>query len=165
MKIMISACLLGQEIRYDGKDNLRSFECLQRLFDEDKVVAFCPEVEGGLPIPRSPAEIQNKKRGYDVLFNGERVMAQSGKNVTDEFIRGAYKALQVAQKNNIKVAILKARSPSCSSSLVYDGSFSKTLVEGMGVSATLLNLNGIKIFDEEHIEEAFAAFRALEKEY
>lgn len=154
MKLMISACLIGHRVRYDGGDNLCSDKRLQELILANKVIAFCPEVAAGLPIPRSPAEIQDLQDGLSVLKDKARVLSRDGQDVTAYFVAGAQQMLDLAKKHNIKIAILKARSPSCGSTVIYDGSFSKTLIPGNGVATALLISHGIKVFDEDHIDEA-----------
>src|SRR5262249_47446250 len=136
-KILISACLLGQKVRYDGKDCLQAHARLQEWIEAGYVIAVCPEMKGGLPTPRAPAEIQDSKTGTDVLQNKARITTIDNHDVTKQYIEGAYKCLKLAQENNISVAILKARSPSCGSQQIYDGSFSRTLISGMGVTAAL----------------------------
>lgn len=153
-KILVSACLLGQKVRYDGNDCLQNQSRLQQWIDAGRVISICPEMAGGLPTPRLPAEIQGKQIGMQVLKGEASVMTRLGDDVTDAFIEGAKKTLALAQKHHIKVAILKAKSPSCGSISVYDGSFSRNLIPGMGVTATLLSQHGIMIFDEDHINEA-----------
>ena len=140
MKIMVSACLLGDNVKYNGKNNKNDnlIEFLKN-YEIDKV---CPEVLGGLSIPRKPAEIKER-----------RVFTIDNYDVTDNFISGAEKTLKIARQNNIKVAILKKNSPSCGSNRVYDGTFSKTLIDGDGITVKLLKENGITILDEESYKE------------
>jgi len=156
-KLLISACLLGQKVRYDGKDCLQTHARLQALIKSGNVVTICPEMAGGLPTPRPPAEIQRAMTGMDVLAGKAEVRTNQGMDVTEQFIKGAHKALALAQKHNIRVAILKARSPSCGFGQIYDGNFSRTRIAGMGVTAALLSQHGVKIFDEEHIDQALDA--------
>lgn len=140
MNILISACLLGDACRYDGKDNL-----IEDFFDNHKDLNFikiCPEVEAGMPTPRKPSEIR-KGRVYD---------CESFDN-TDFFVRGAKLALEKAKKHGVKIAILKSKSPSCGHGLVYDGTFSKKLVKGDGITANLLKKHGIKVFSEKNLDE------------
>lgn len=144
MKILVSACLLGQKVRYDGNDNFLSHQKLNALNEAGKIIPFCPEMAGGLSTPRPPAEIQ---------ANG-RIVTTDGQDVTDAYLLGAQKALALAQKHNIRVAILKARSPSCGNEQIYDGTFSKTLTHGMGATAALLHQNGIQVFNEHQVDEA-----------
>jgi len=139
VKILVSACLMGESCRYDGKSNCIG---LQDKYPHLTFVKVCPEVMGGLPVPRSGAEISKNQ-----------VITLGGDDVTKEFAKGAQKALEVALKNKCTVAILKAKSPSCGSGQIYDGTFTGTLIAGDGVSATLLKANGIKIFSEKNLEE------------
>lgn len=163
-KILISACLLGHKVRYDGKDCLQSHPGLKRLIESGAVITFCPEVSGGLSTPRPPAEIENGLTGEDVLNNNARVLSNQGHDVTAQFIKGAQNALEIAKKHKIKIAILKAKSPSCGSTKIYDGTFSRKLINGMGVTASLLNQHGITIFDEDRIDEALKYFQTLNPE-
>ena len=136
-KILVSACLLGERVRYDGKIVLHDNGVLKKLQKEGRVISICPEVEGGLSVPRDPAEIV-----------GDKVITTNKKDVTKEFHKGALLALELVKKHGIKVAILKSNSPSCSCKFVYDGTFSKKLIKGKGVCAKLLQENGVKVFDE-----------------
>lgn len=137
-RYLVSACLLGHDCKYNGGNNdnaaVRAF-----LADKDYVV-FCPERAGGLPAPRLPSEIRDG-----------RVWSKSGEDVTDEFRRGAEKALAFCQSHGVTHAILKARSPSCGVHAVYDGTFTGKVVPGMGVTAALLAENGVALMDEEDI--------------
>jgi uncharacterized protein YbbK (DUF523 family) len=116
------------------------------------VLSLCPEVLGGLPTPRPPAEIQGGD-GDDVLEGQARVMNTEGRDITTEFLAGAQKVLRVAHRWGIKVAILKARSPSCGVGQIHDGSFSGRLVKGDGVTAALLKREGIIVRSEEMWEK------------
>src|SRR3990167_6692983 len=156
-KILISGCLIGQKVRYDAKDCLQNNERLQQWIRDGKVISICPEMAGGLPTPRAPSEIEPGKNAESVLQFQARVLTNQGVDVSDEYRRGAQKALMLAQENGIKVAILKARSPSCGSKQVYDGTYSKKLVDGMGITAALLTQNGIRVFDETEIDAAMDA--------
>ena len=156
-KILISACLLGQKVRYDGGDCLQNHARLQTWIKAGNTVTICPEMVGGLPAPRPPAEIQGGKTGVAVLQGDAKIMSNTGHDVTEAFIAGARKTLALAQKHHVRVAILKAKSPSCGSNTVYDGTFSRVLIPGMGVTATLLNQHDILVFDEDHIDEALDA--------
>ena len=144
--LLVSACLVGIPCRYDGGSC--SHDQLQALAAQGDVLPICPEVSGGLPPPRPPAEIQGGDGG-DVLEGRARVVNIEGKDVTAEFLAGAQKALRVARCRSIKEAILKARSPSCGVGQIYDGSFSGRLVEGNGVTAALLKREGIIVKNEE----------------
>ena len=156
-KILISACLLGQKVRYDGKDNLQTNARLQEWIALGKVISICPEMTGGLPTPRPPSEIQFGKTAHDVLNNQAKILTDKNVDVTTEYLWGAQKTLELAKKHNILVAILKARSPSCGSKQIYDGTHSKKLIDGMGITAALLTQNGIQVFDETEIDQALDA--------
>lgn len=144
-KILISACLIGHKVRYDGKDCLQLNARLKKYLNAGKVIVICPEMAGGLSTPRPPAEIEQQKTAEEVLQFKAHVLTNDGADVSDAYRKGAEKALVLAKKNNIKVAILKSRSPSCGSKQVYDGTHSKKLVDGMGLTAALLMQHGIKI--------------------
>jgi len=161
-KILVSACLLGEKVRYDGL----VIPALKRLPDAFESIAdmipFCPEVAGGLSVPRDPAEISGKD-GFDLLYGKATVNNKSGKDVTLFYLNGAAKALETAIKNNIKIAVLKEKSPSCGKSLIYDGTFTKTLKPGKGVTAALFERNGIHVFNEKEIEEAVEFIKSYAK--
>jgi len=160
-KILMSACLLGQKVRYDGGDCLQNHARLQSWIKAGNVITICPEMAGGLPTPRPPAEIQDHQNGQAVLDGTGNILTSNQDDVTAEFIAGAQKTLALAQKHHIRVAILKAKSPSCGSQSIYDGSFSRQLIDGMGVAATLLSQNGILVFDENSIDDALDTAEAM----
>lgn len=138
MKVLISACLLGQACRYDG----RSKPCQKALELTEKwdLIPFCPECMGGLSTPRPPAEIRG-----DAVINAE------GQDVTAQYRKGAEEALRLCKMLGITKAILKAKSPSCGKGTVYDGSFSRTLISGDGITAALLGAHGIEVLTEEEL--------------
>src|SRR3989338_4992651 len=111
-KLLISACLLGQKVRYDGNDNLQTHERLQAMVAAGDVVSICPEMAGGLDTPREPAEIEPRATALDVIHGRAKIITLNGVDVTVEYLAGAHKALQLAQQHQVRVAILKARSPS-----------------------------------------------------
>jgi len=156
-KILVSACLLGERVRHDGRDKLVRNEILDQWIREGRVVPFCPEVAGDLPVPRPPAEIQGGMDGRAVLAGSARVVNAEGLDVTASFLRGAESAEACARANEIGVAILKERSPSCGSSQVYDGTFTSTRLPGVGVAAARLIDAGIRVFNEEQFVEANGA--------
>ena len=137
-KILISKCLLGENCTYRGDSNF--CEKAAALKEKYELIPVCPEMDGGLPTPRDPAE-----------RTGDRVFTCNGADVTAEYIKGAEIALKTALNNNVKLAVLKARSPSCGSGVIYDGTFTKTKVSGDGVAAELLKKHGIKVLTEEEI--------------
>jgi len=142
-KILISACLLGQNVKYDGTHNsIKEIPFIKKLIALDMLIPICPEVEGGLPTPRPKAEIINKK-----VKNIEKI------DITEQFLLGAKKTCEIAEKNSIKIAILKSRSPSCGEGFVYDGNFNKTLVKGDGITVKALKNMGIKVFSEDELEK------------
>lgn len=162
IKVLVSSCLMGKKVRYDGSDNDVGDLQLKDWDEEGRLVHFCPEVAGGLGTPRSPAEI-TKGGGDRVLTRMTRVMNNEGVDVSEAFIHGAEQALQCAQKHQIRIAILKESSPSCGSSFIYDGSFSGLKLRGQGVAATLLGQNGIHVFNENDIPAALQYLTMLEK--
>lgn len=138
MKILVSACLIGENCKYNGKNNL-NHKLIEFLKDHE-VVPVCPEVLGGLPIPRIPCEIKN-----GIVVNKE------GKSCDKEFRQGAKIAYDMAIKENIDLAILQSRSPSCGIKNIYSGDFNHTLVNDSGVFAKMLIENGIKVMDIEDL--------------
>ena len=138
MKIAVSACLLGENCKYNGKNNYS-----EKVIDYTKgheVIPVCPEVLGGLSIPREPAEIVNCI-----------VSLKDGTSVDKEFRQGAKEALKIVKEQNADIVILQSRSPSCGVNTVYDGSFSGRIISGQGVFADLLMRNGIKAIDVEDL--------------
>ncbi len=133
---VVSACLAGIACRYDGNNNL--CEPVVKLVKEGRALALCPEVLGGLTIPRIPCEIQ-----------GDLVLDAKGNDCTSQFIKGAEKALKLSLEAGCYKAILKSRSPSCGRDVIYDGTFSRNLVQGQGIFAKLLQENGFEILTEE----------------
>jgi uncharacterized protein YbbK (DUF523 family) len=152
-KILVSACLLGNKVRYDANDVPTESDLLDDWRNEGRLVSFCPEVAGGLSVPRLPAEIIGTN-GNAVLDGTAKVVDNQGNDVSEFFINGAKKALEAAKSNNIKVAILKSKSPSCGSSFIYDGTFSSVQKVGQGVTTALFERNGIKVFSDLEIERA-----------
>jgi len=139
-KLLVSACLLGQNCRYDGGNTY--LQSIEKLKGKYELFPVCPEWQGGLTIPRRPSE----RHGTLVIMN-------NGEDVTHQFSVGAEIALNIAKKNHITKALLKERSPSCGSKQIYDGTFSRTLISGSGVTAELLQKNGIQVYNENEIEE------------
>ncbi|WP_095196313.1 DUF523 domain-containing protein [Pseudomonas sp. Irchel 3A7] len=158
-KILVSRCLLGHRVRYDGGAS-GPFDQLQLWLDEGRVVPLCPEVAGGLPTPRAAAEIPGGQ-GAQVLEGKASVMTAEGEDVSAQFLSGAYQALELVQQHGIRIAILKANSPSCGNLLTYDGTFSGVKVSGEGVTAALLKRNGVQVFSELELADAVQALAAL----
>ena len=143
---LVSACLLGICTRYDG--GCCPVPQLIQLAARGLAVPVCPEVAGGLPVPRPPAEIVGGD-GQAVLEGQARVLPIEGEDVTEAFLAGARQTLETAQRLGIRQAVLKDDSPSCGCRLIYDGTFSGHLVSGQGVAAALLQRNGITVLSEE----------------
>ncbi|MDD2494084.1 MAG: DUF523 domain-containing protein [Tissierellia bacterium] len=135
-KYIVSACLCGEKCRYDEK--IKQVDNIKQLVNENKAIMVCPEVLGGLSVPRPQCEIRN---GKVININGE--------DKTNNFVEGAKEVLRIAQKYNIKKAILKEKSPSCGCKYIYDGTFSKTLIPGQGITAKLLRDNDIDVISDE----------------
>lgn len=144
--IIVSACLCGINTKYDGGNNLN--EEVLKLVREGKAIPVCPEQLGGQSTPRPAHEIC-KGTGADVLDRKARILGPDGDDVTEEFIRGAYETFKIAKECNVKIAILKARSPSCGHGKIYDGTFTGNKIDGNGVTAELLKRHGIKVYTEE----------------
>ncbi|QXM06336.1 DUF523 domain-containing protein [Crassaminicella indica] len=144
--ILISACLAGVDCKYNGKNN--EVEEIINLVKEKKAILVCPEQLGGLSTPRVPCEIVGGD-GEDVLNNQAKVINKNGEDQTAYFLKGAQEALKIVKLYDIKTAILKAKSPSCGSGIIYDGGFSGKKKNGYGVTAALFKKEGIKLFDEE----------------
>ncbi|MFB4281341.1 DUF523 domain-containing protein [Nonomuraea sp. MTCD27] len=161
-KILVSACLMGRKVRYDGGAKTSSDAWLAGWREEGRLVPFCPEVEGGLPIPRPAAEIEGGAGGAAVLSGTARVLATDGSDVTAEFLAGARAALAVARSQGIRMAVLKEGSPSCGALSIYDGSFQGRRAPGQGVTTALLEQHGIRVFSEERLPEAAGYLRTLE---
>ena len=152
IKVLISACLLGDNVKYSGGNNLTP-ELVTLLEKYNvKIVKICPECFAGLPIPRVPSEIRE-----------EKVYGKDGRDITEEFLIGAEKTYQIAKIKQVDFAILKERSPSCGSSFIYDGSFSGKVIQGQGLTARRLNKENIVIFSEENLKEYILIIKNLTK--
>lgn len=138
MKVLVSACLLGENCKYNGSNNYN--KKVIEFIRGHEVIAVCPEVSGGLNVPRKPAEIVDGM-----------IMTEDGISVSREFREGASLALRQALDEKIDMAILQSRSPSCGVNQIYDGTFSGKLIEGQGVFAEMLKTAGIKVIDAEDI--------------
>ena len=139
MKVGVSACLVGKNTKYDGGNNYNEY-VIEYLKDKE-VVLICPEVFGGLPTPRIPSEQLNDK-----------VINSKNEDVTKQFNDGALISLKKLQEEKVNVLILKERSPSCGYKKIYDGTFSKSIIDGNGVFASLALKNGFTIYTESDIE-------------
>jgi uncharacterized protein YbbK (DUF523 family) len=140
-RILVSSCLLGAPVRYNGEHKAIEHELMETWQREGRLVGICPEMAGGLPTPRPAAEIQ-----------ADRVKTKTGEDVTDAFKHGAQAALALAQSRGCRFALLKENSPSCGSSFIGNGSFSGTRIAGAGLTAQLLRQHGIFVFSENEIE-------------
>ena len=137
-KIIVSACLLGHKVRYDGNDSYK--EEIDALSEKYELIPVCPEVLGGLLIPRDPAEII-----------GSQVLTNKGKDVTINFKVGAETIIELCKENHISKAIMKSKSPSCGKGVIYNGSFNKILTPGNGITVELLMNNNIIVYTENEI--------------
>lgn len=139
-RLLISACLMGEDCKYSGGNNYHpSVDALKERYE---LIPVCPERDGGLPVPRDPAERQ-----------GHQVINTAGVDVTAQYVRGAEIALETAREHGCAKALLKERSPSCGHGVIYDGTFSHTTIPGSGVAAELLHRNGIVIYGESGIND------------
>lgn len=150
MNILVSACFLGVNCKYNGLNN--QIEGMEEHLKDVNFIPVCPEQLGGLTTPRRPAEIEAED-GMAVLEGRTRVMNKAGEDVTMPFVKGAAEALKLARLYHCDAAILKQRSPSCGSEEIYDGSFVGTKRKGAGVTAALLEQEGIRVYSEDNFEE------------
>ncbi len=148
--IIVSACLLGLNTKYDGNSNAHTL--LQEYSSSGKFIPVCPEQLGGLPTPRSPMEIV-AGTGQDVLAGRCAVQGEQGEVVTLQFRQGATEVLKIVRILKVTAAILKERSPSCGVNHIYDGSFSHRRLSGQGVTAAILKEHNIPIYSEEDLTE------------
>lgn len=147
-KVLISACLLGESCRYDGKS--KKVEGIEKLLNYFDLIPICPEVMGGLKTPRDPSEIK-----------GLMVISKKGKNVTEEYNSGAYLASTIAHIKHVKLAVLKENSPSCGVYKIHDGSFTNKLISGEGITTKRLKKENIPVINEE---EALELLKELQDE-
>jgi uncharacterized protein YbbK (DUF523 family) len=153
--LLISACLAGEAVRYDGSDLKLDDSWLETLRGRCRLVAVCPEVMGGLPIPRVPSEIVGSG-GDAVLDETARVVDRTGVDVTAVYVSGARKALQLALAQQAVAAVLTERSPSCGSRLIYSGDFDGRRRPGHGVTAALLRRQGLPVFSQHQLDDVLA---------
>jgi len=158
-KVLVSACLLGKRVRYDGRIKPVADTILEQWLAQGRVVSICPEVDAGMSIPRAPAEI-SAGDGHAVWAGTATVQTENGGEVSAYFKKGAQLTLSLCQQHAIKIAVLTEGSPSCGSSTIYDGSFSRQKMAGVGVTVALLQQHGIEVFSQYQLQEAD---RALEK--
>ena len=138
--LLVSSCLLGNNTKYNGKNNY--IDKIELIKEKYNVIVICPEVMGGLSIPRNPSEIL-----------GDKVISSEGVDVTKEFVNGSIIACELAKKHNVTKALLKNGSPSCGKNKIYDGSFSGVKIVGSGVAASMLAKQNIIIYSEDEIDE------------
>ncbi|MGM0867339.1 MAG: DUF523 domain-containing protein [Bacillota bacterium] len=144
--ILVSSCLAGLEVRYNGTHSLD--HKISKLIEENKAIPVCPELLGGFLTPREPAEILGGN-GEDVLDEKAKVVEKSGRDITELYIKGAYATLKKAKEVHANVVVLKEYSPSCGSSMIYNGEFKSKKMVGNGVTTALLKRNGLQVISEE----------------
>lgn len=147
--LIVSACLAGVNCKFDGGNNLEPR--IKDLVSRGMAIPVCPEQLGGNPTPREAVEL-NGVSGEDVLLDKGNLISESGRDKTESFVRGAEEVLKIAQMAGAKYAILKERSPSCGSTMIFDGSFTDRKRPGRGVTTALLEQHGIRVFSEENME-------------
>ncbi|KTH25096.1 2-thiouracil desulfurase family protein [Enterobacter cloacae] len=151
-KILVSACLMGFRVRYNGSEKAKAMAQLSRWQAEQRLVIHCPELAAGLPVPRPPAEILSAD-GRDVMRGQARIIENTGQDVTEHYQLAAWLALRTAEEHGCRGALLTDGSPTCGSQHIYDGSFSGVRNTGMGVAAALLAEHGIAVFSETQLPE------------
>lgn len=163
LPVLVSSCLLGKPVRYDGRHAQVCHPVLERWQQQGRLRILCPEVAGGLPIPRPPVEIEPGKSARQVLMAQARVQDPQGQDMSESFRQGAQLAVDLARREGIKLAILKEGSPSCGSSLVADGHFLGHRIAGQGVTAAALEQMGVRVFSEKQLDAADAYLKQLEE--
>ncbi|MFJ8260846.1 DUF523 domain-containing protein [Rummeliibacillus sp. NPDC094406] len=148
--ILVSSCLAGLKVRYNGTHSLDNK--IQKLLIENRAITVCPELLGGFLTPREPAEIIGGD-GEDVLNGNAKVVEKSGRDVTELYIKGAYLTLEKALEVDATVIVLKEYSPSCGSSMIYNGEFKGKKMVGNGVTTALLKRNGLRVISEEKLTD------------
>lgn len=161
-KILVSACLLGNNVRYNGSHCLQTNPYFEKWLAENRFIRICPEVSGGLSIPRPPAEIEHGD-SQSFWHNQAKVLTKQGQDVSPFFKKGAHSALALARQHHIKMAILKEKSPSCGVANTYDGQFNGRLTKGFGITAAYLHHHGIAVFSEHMLDQAARFLDTLEE--
>ena len=161
IRVLVSSCLLGEPVRYHGGDAHCPSEILDRWRAEGRLVSACPETAGGLPVPRPPAEIAGGD-GNAVLRGDAYVGDITGADVTAAFVAGARATRETAAAQGIRLAVLKDGSPSCATRYIHDGSFRAQRCPGQGVTAAMLSQAGVRLFNENELEQAAAYLDSLE---
>ena len=144
---LVSACLCGVNCKYNGSNNYNKI--CDDLFKSGKAILICPEQLGGLPTPRVPSELRNSAK--EILNGNGEILTKDGRDVTEEFLKGAIEVKEIAKKLNIEGAILKEGSPSCGVNYVYDGTFTGNKINGRGITAEILLQSGIKVISENNL--------------
>lgn len=152
-KVLVSACLIGHPVRYNGTAKALAHPLIQRLQAERKIVAICPELSAGFAVPRLPAEIENGMTGDDVLEGRARVLEANRSDVTELYLAGARTMLALAQEHGCRFALLTDGSPSCGARVIYNGAFSGQTHPGTGVAAAFLRRNNMQVFAETEIDQ------------
>lgn len=161
-KVLVSACLMGLKVRYNGSEKAWPTAMLAHLQAQQRLVVHCPELAAGLPTPRPPAEIVQAD-GNDVMQGRATIVEQSGHDVTAHYQLAAWLALRTAQENGCDVALLTDGSPTCGGQFIYDGSFSGQRHPGTGVAAALLRQHGITVFSDHQLDEFCAWIEERDK--
>ncbi len=159
LRVLVSSCLLGEPVRYDGTAAPSRSPVLAGWLQEQRVLSFCPEVAAGLATPRSPVELV----GGDRLVQA-RAVTSTGEDLTTAFLAGAQAAVALCQRWGVQVAVLKERSPSCGSTCIHDGTFSNRLRAGRGFTTVALEQHGVAVFPEDQWEQAQAHLAELEQQ-
>ncbi|TCL75868.1 DUF523 domain-containing protein [Rhizobium sp. BK251] len=161
-KILVSACLMGHAVRYDGRAKPLAHPAIEQWRQEGRLVTICPEMSAGMPVPRPPAEIEPGNTGEDVLSGHAGVFEITGGHVTHEFLQAAENAVALARDTGCRYALLIDGSPSCGSGFVYDGSFSGNRKTGSGVTAAALRRAGVEVFSHGDIERLIERLAAAD---
>lgn len=151
-RILVSACLMGHAVRYDGRAKPLLHPAIKRWQTEGRLVTICPEMSAGMQVPRPPAEIAEGATGEEVLAGTARVVELTGADVTDDFLQAAENAVALARQAGCRYALLIDGSPSCGSGFIYDGTFSGRKQAGNGVTAAALRAAGVEVFSDQEIE-------------
>lgn len=162
-KILLSACLAGFKVRYNGSDKPLIDIALLRWRNQGRLVVCCPELAAGFSTPRPSAEIVPMANGAAVIARQARVIECSGDDVTEQYLLGAHLALETARRNDCRFALLADGSPSCGSQFIYDGAFSGQTKTGSGVTAELLRQHGIEVFSDSQIGALIARVKHEER--
>ncbi|MEL0552904.1 MULTISPECIES: DUF523 domain-containing protein [Enterobacteriaceae] len=160
-KILVSACLMGFQVRYNGSGKAQLAGMLARWQQDNRLVIHCPELAAGLPTPRLPAEIVSAQ-GAEVMQGRAQIVESSGQDVTAHYQLAAWLALRAAQESGCDAALLTDGSPTCGSQFIYDGTFSGQRKPGSGVAAALLREHGITVFSDGQVPQLLAWMAARE---